>query len=70
MLRGSILRIHVTRRKLTEEAMQRQRINGTISQKSSAKETYDRSNRKRPLYTDASASTALFRKRSLYKDIC
>jgi len=68
MLRGSILRIHVARRKLMEEAMQRQRINGTISQKSFVKETYYRSNRKRPRYTDSSASTALFRKRSLLKE--
>ena len=68
MLRGSILRIHVARRKLMEEAMQRQRINGTISQKSFVKETYYRSNRKRPRYIDSSASTALFRKRSLLKE--
>lgn len=34
MLRGSILRVHVARRKHMEEAMRRQRINGTILQKS------------------------------------
>ncbi len=33
MLRGSILRIHVARRKIMEETMQRQRINGTIFSK-------------------------------------